>query len=477
MAGKEKVDWSKFTVIETPQNTQQAPLPVDWSQFTPIDGQPGMTWGEVGKSALKNAPQSAANVAKGIASAAYDLRGIVTGEGTAFLQGLNSLGDALHGGLQKAGIVNKTEIPDQSAKFDALMDALKARYGGTEAIKKTIATDPAGVVMDVLGVVQPVSGLVGKAGAGTRLGSAFSAVSDAGRFVDPVYWGAKGISAIRQPESIYASAIKPSATMKVGERDAMLRAGIKEGILPTREGLDKARDIVSSESRAVDAAVDAAAKSGGAVSANRAASAIDDVLNRNVAVPSELAPAAKVQRGFLDAYNPANAFGLDAQIPVTVANDIKRSLWKELQGDMGRIGAEFSYADEAKRALASSLRRQIEDVVPSVAAHNQRISPLIDLTTQTERAINRADNWNLLGLGAPMAGGMVGLGTGDWAWGAGVLAAMRAAENPANKARLAMAIDRAGRGISPTSRGLLSSLYLTEAAGDVASDPQRGVRK
>lgn len=118
--------------------------------------QAGMSWGDVAKGAAKNVGQSAVNTAKNIASPFVEAYQGFFGNGK--MPTLDALGSAAHGLVQKTGILKK-DMPDKTAYTDALAQAIVDRYGGVEAIKNTLATDPVGAVMDVMSVVQPVAGI------------------------------------------------------------------------------------------------------------------------------------------------------------------------------------------------------------------------------------------------------------------------------------------------------------------------------
>ena len=57
------------------------------------------------------------------------------------------------GGIQKLINSDNVHLQEQEKKFDAVADFFKQRYGNTENIKRTIANDPAGFVLDLSSVL------------------------------------------------------------------------------------------------------------------------------------------------------------------------------------------------------------------------------------------------------------------------------------------------------------------------------------
>ena len=142
----------------------------------------GLTGGEVLEQAIKNLPSSAAQLASDIT---YPfLNPIDTAES------LGSLG---------IGIV-KLMIPDDSTEYDEDEEAVKAvgrffadRYGSLEGFKRSIASDPLGVLSDISVVFTGGAALGAKApGIAGKFAQTAGKVGEA---IDPVLAGGKAISA------------------------------------------------------------------------------------------------------------------------------------------------------------------------------------------------------------------------------------------------------------------------------------------
>ncbi len=427
-------------------------------------------WGEVAASAIKNIPASAINAGHGIYNAFRHPLDTLNGgldaiEGAA-IQGLGALG------IKGSPMLRDAERQQRVASANALAQFYGDRYGSVERFKNALATDPVGIGMDALGVASLGGGALGALGETANLpkvAAVGNALVDAGRFGDPMFYAGKAASAMNVPEKLYASALKPSATMTVDSRSKMIQAALDEGIPVSRKGLDGANKIISQSGDAVTQLVNDAAARGVGVSVNDSATPVRNVLAQAVANPSDLNGARNVLSEFLDTYNPLHQAGYDTFIPVNTANEIKRNLWDEVGNKMGKIDATSGYTADAKKALGRGLRQQVETAVPDVVPLNQRMSPLMDLRPQLERALNRSENWNLIGLGA-LGGGIAGIGLDAMGaaghgsllgFPAGALA-MKATESPLSKSQVGIALNQMGKGNYFTSNipNWLASAFL-----------------
>lgn len=147
-------------------STQQPPVPKEW--------------GDVVGDAVTNLPSSAMKIGTDIAhSVAHPVE-------TA--QGLYGVGK---GAASEAGIT--APDPDSQAKFDAVKDFYKQRYGSMEGFKSALSKDPAGVLMDVS------TALTGGETALARLPGVVGKLGDisgqAARLTNPISLAAKAVPA------------------------------------------------------------------------------------------------------------------------------------------------------------------------------------------------------------------------------------------------------------------------------------------
>lgn len=141
-----------------------------------------MSWGEVGKQALMNAPSSLMNVGKGIVEAVSSplqtAKGIVD-IGAGALQ--NVLSESV---VQAIG-----EDKESRQKASAVADFYKQRYGSEQGFKEALATDPAGVLADVSSVFTGGGAAVSKVPGLLKAGQVVSKVGSA---VDPLAAALRG---------------------------------------------------------------------------------------------------------------------------------------------------------------------------------------------------------------------------------------------------------------------------------------------
>lgn len=100
----------------------------------------------------------------------------------------------------------------------------------------------------------------------------------------------------------------------------------------------------------------------------------------------------------LDAIEQANG----KQIPVTVANEIKRSLYEEARNAYGQISSENM---EGIKAIARALKEGIAKRVPGVDEVNQELSYFGRIADSMVDKLSRGGRNNLMGLGQSMLAG------------------------------------------------------------------------
>lgn len=132
---------------------------------------------ESAQMTLENLPESTTNVVKGLIAPVTDLaKSIEAGSAEGLYETVPALAAGL---LSKAGIVDADE-----STVNALSQAMVDRYGGLEEIKRTLVTDPAGLVGDLSLVLTGggsaaarAPGVVGKVG---------QSMVNVGRAIDPL---------------------------------------------------------------------------------------------------------------------------------------------------------------------------------------------------------------------------------------------------------------------------------------------------
>lgn len=149
----------------------------------PAEQKPQMSWTDVPGQALKNLPKSVGGVLSNFAQAV-----------TSPVQTLSGAADVAAGTLRNitpapiANFINRFE-PNPQAQQRAVNAAnaagqmLRERYGSEEALKNTLATDPAGVASDVGGVLSGGGALASRV---PGMAAAGQTAARAGAAIDPL---------------------------------------------------------------------------------------------------------------------------------------------------------------------------------------------------------------------------------------------------------------------------------------------------
>ncbi len=175
----------------------------------PAEQKPQMSWADVPKQAVMNLPKSVGGVLSNFAQAV-----------TSPVQTLSGAADVAAGTLRNitpapiANFINRFE-PNPQAQQRAVNAAnaagqmLRERYGSEEALKNTLATDPAGVASDVGGVLSGGGALASRV---PGMAAAGQAAARAGAAIDPL------VLALRAGQSS-TKAIAPVLGFTTGERE------------------------------------------------------------------------------------------------------------------------------------------------------------------------------------------------------------------------------------------------------------------
>lgn len=203
-----------------------------------------MSWSEVGKQALMNAPSSLMNVGKSVVEAVSSplqtAKGIVDiGAG------------ALQNVLPESIVQTIGEDKESRQKASAVADFYKQRYGSMQGFKEALATDPAGVLADVSTVatgggaaVSKVPGLLKAGEVVSKFGSAVDPLAAALRGgAKTVELGGKGLGKVAAMASGVGSEPIEQA-YKAGRTGGAQQAAFIEnmrGQVPVQDVLDTAK--------------------------------------------------------------------------------------------------------------------------------------------------------------------------------------------------------------------------------------------
>lgn len=108
---------------------------------------------------------------------------------------------------------------------------------------------------------------------------------------------------------------------------------------------------------------------------------------------------------------PIQSYQRDVPIPATRAQAMKKAIWQELApNDFGTVAEGYK---QARKAEGMGLKEQLEGLFPRIQHLNAQEGKLLEARPELNRAINRTENRDVLGIGAPIASGAVGALTGS----------------------------------------------------------------
>jgi hypothetical protein len=341
----------------------QTPVPVAAQQAPAPDAPPEKrNWAAVPAEAISNLIPSAGKLATGI----YDAV-------TSPVQTLKGVGDVAAGGVRAGlrAILPGMEAPanedalrqDQAAS--AAWDALKNRYGGSEEIKRTLATDPVGALADV-------SSVLGGIGVAPKM----AAVGKVGAAIDPVMLAAKGVKGLGNAATATVRETLGKTTGVGGESLGLAYQAGKEGGDAAKTYRETVKGNISGET-VVDNARDAV-----------------ETLYTNAS----------------DAYNQARAGWAGNPVPLNLA-PIEKT-YQDLVAST-QTGKGFSKISEGDRAVLSNigarieefkqlhpnptvadldaLKQSISNIVPESPMHTQQSRMIGNMRSAVKREIGKQD--------------------------------------------------------------------------------------
>lgn len=245
---------------------------------------------------------------------------------------------------------------------------------------------------------------------------------------------------------IYRAALKPSTTYSPAQVDELIDTGLKEGIPVSRRGRQKLTDIVEAMNARVRGMLDPnvlinpsdiAARTQPLESTygkfhqvnpesdlSSIASSREEFLRQHQ-IPAR--PAVPAQpTGLLDQYgNPIMSQGApaiharDIPIPSPKVHDIKTGTYRQVSWKKGTPHQLAPATEASQKAMARGAKEELEAKFPGIKDLNAREGRALTLAEAMDRATNRIENRDVIGIGAPIAsmaasaagapGGLVGL--------------------------------------------------------------------
>lgn len=242
-------------------------------------------------------------------------------------------------------------------------------------------------------------------------------------------------------EKMYQSALKPSLRMGPEKVAQVVRTGLESGIPVSEQGAVKLSGLINELQGKIKQQIGQGAAAGATIDPAAVASRLNQTrakFSNQVTPASDLSAIDATKQEFLDAnQNP---------IPVDQAQAMKQGTYQQLKGKA--YGELKSATIESQKALARGLKEELEAQFPEIKGLNAQEGKLYNLEGTIEKAISRIGNHQLIGLGTPvMAGAGAAVGGAPAAASAGILKLIL--DNPSVKSRLAIALNKAGRGAIP----------------------------
>lgn len=330
-------------------------------------------------------------------------------------------------------------LPGSEDAVDAFGRAIVDRYGSVDALLNTIETDPVGFAADVAGILSPVRRVPGLEKVGK--------VADA---IEPVS-GAMQLAAKVIPEQaahkLYQSAAKFSTTLNRDQRQAIIQTALDNGLYPTSNGVLRIETMTDLLNGQLDDLIDAASTAGTQIPVDRVFEYISDVMRNK--------DGFKVQSGkdIEDLQKLSAAIHESLKGRQTVSPQEMQAFKKDAYQKIN-WNAKYQKGTPAKeegmKAAARGAKDSIVDAMPEAADINAELSKLYELQPHLQRAANRIENNNVIGLQTMLGGGGVGtavaLETGSAALGVSAALITAVLGSPKSKATVAIALNKLGQG-------------------------------
>lgn len=353
------------------------------------------------KETIKNIPSSAANFAKDLVHPI--LHPIDTAKSIQSLsQGLiEKVLPEQQTAEGKFGQTENEQVVDAVGKF------IDDRYGSVDNFKKTVQNDPVSVLADASIVLTGGGSLTAKTG---KLSSIAKGVQEAGKAIEPLNLAVSTIQGIRKsgvivpesvPEKLLESALKFRPSISSKQRTAMTKTALREGILPTVNGLKKITDKLDTLNTDLNKIIDTATERGVLINKqvlfNQLGKLRKDVGGAKLDAGADLRMIDAVAKSFNEQLKKIDK---DKLTPREV-QDLKTDAYKRINFDLQQGKANFA-KNEAKATIARSAKESVEKIDPNVKTINRSMGDLIELQGELERVVSRLDNRNLISIDTPL---------------------------------------------------------------------------
>lgn len=333
--------------------------------------------------------------------------------------------------------------------------------------------------------------------AGTMLGG-YGAPAFAGEVAPAVARGVTKVTAKAGPavaRTLMNSALKPGVADAPTLADARQVVGtaLENNIPVTESGGTKLQSLIADYAQRTNDVIQAKARQGATVNPEAVASRLDQINTAQVLPEEDVAAINKAKQAFLarkgarpaGAPEPTGIVDASGQpimrpgaparpaqpVPLDVAQAEKQGTYRQIGGKYGELSQAQA---ESEKALARGYKEEMEAQAPELKALNAKEGEFLGLQSVLERAIRRAGNHDIVGLGdaTAAAGGAMVAGPP----GAALGFAARVLDYPALKSRLAIAINKAsqktGAPLSLAASQAKAAAIIGRITSSTASDAQ-----
>jgi hypothetical protein len=276
---------------------------------------------------------------------------------------------------------------DQSVYVDAVVDQLKQRYGGTDAILQTLESDPVGLASDVAGILMTGGSMTG-----------IKALSKVGAAIDPIHGAARIAKTTAQPmakwmnpNDMYQEVTKFSTVAPQGDRKNWAQVGLDERITSGSQMNGKYSDKIDVLTERLNTMIDDVSDGSEAIPVDRVLAGLDDLKREKggflIDAETDVAAIDAFKETFLD-----RNFGRETVTPRQL-QDFKTDAYKKI--DFLRNYKQGAPIDvDIRKNVGRAAKEGIEEVLPEVKSINSELGGLLDAKDPLIKAWNRIDNRN-----------------------------------------------------------------------------------
>ena len=321
---------------------------------------------------------------------------------------------------------------DHTAVAEAFGEALYERYGSVDNALNTLEQDPVGVLVDVAGVVTPLT---------PKGGAALNPINLTKNLAAQTVASATPKSL---PARIYESVAKFGTTLSPDQRQAMIRTALKYEIAPTNKGVAALEKIIDSFDAQIDSLIEQASK-GKTVPRGEVYRYLKDLKKDRGGFQFDAPGDLQVIDDILMEFEEYARSNLPGQVNAAELQRFKRGVYKRINFD-AKHSKGTPAGEELRKTVARGAKDTLEELAPEVGDVNRQMGDALELQPHLQRSAGRIENRNRWNLGQPLSvtsGSVVGDALGAPGVGAALGTAVAALSDPKIRTTVALQLDKA----------------------------------